>query len=151
MGTSATTPLNYTFPAGAVDANCVLNIFVYKSDPANLSTGQDVQQGTLFPAATGPTGIQNQNQVAEQFSLSQNYPNPFNPTTNIHFSIPKDGNVSLKIYDMLGKEVETYSDGFMKAGTYNAEVDASNWASGVYFYTLKSGDFFETKKMTLIK
>ncbi len=106
----------------------------------------------MFPATTGPTGIINQNnEVPSNFSLSQNYPNPFNPTTNVHFSLPKDGDVSLKIYDMLGNVVETYVDGFMKAGTYNAEVDGSNWASGVYFYTLRAGNFVETKKMSLIK
>jgi hypothetical protein len=148
-GTSVTTPLNYTLPAGTVDANCVLNIFIYQQGVNQFNSV--IQQSKFFGATTGPTGIQNQNQVAQEFSLSQNYPNPFNPTTNIHFSIPKDGNVSLKIYDMLGKEVETYSDGFMKAGTYNAEVDASSWASGIYFYTLKSDNFVETKKMTLIK
>ena len=91
------------------------------------------------------------NEVPKSFALYQNYPNPFNPTTNIHFSVPKDGTVSLKVYDMLGNLVDTYVDGFVKSGTYNAEVDASNWASGIYFYTLRTNSFVETKKMSLIK
>ena len=150
QGNSVTTPLNYTFPAGVFDANCKLNVFVYQQG-ANITYDNYVQQGTVIPATTGPTGIINQNTTATQFNLSQNYPNPFNPTTNIHFSVPKDGTVSLKVYDMLGNIVDTYVDGFMKTGTYNAEVDASNWASGVYFYTLRTGNFIETKKMSLIK
>lgn len=149
-GNAVTTPLNYTFPAGVVDANCNLNVFVYVAG-SNISLDNDVQQSKYVPATTGPTGINPQSTTPTDFSLSQNYPNPFNPTTNIHFSLPKDGNVSLKIYDMLGNVVDTYVDGFMKSGTYNAEVDASNWASGIYFYTLSTGNFTETKKMSLIK
>jgi len=150
QGISATTPLNYTFPAGVVDANCFLNIFVYKQG-SDISLNSDVQQSTLFSVTSGPTGIHNQNGIATEFSLNQNYPNPFNPTTNIHFSLPKDGNASLKVYNMLGKEVAVYFDCFMKSGVYNAEVDASSWASGIYFYTLKAGNFVETKKMSLVK
>ncbi len=148
-GNGVTTPLNYTFPAGVVDANCNLNVFVYQQG-ADPGASSPIQQ-SMFVPATGPTGIINNNTTATQFSLSQNYPNPFNPTTNIHFSLPKDGNASLKIYDILGNEVATYVDGFMKSGTYNAEVDASNWASGIYFYTLRSGNFVETKKLSLVK
>ena len=150
-GNAVTTPLNYTFPAGVVDANCNLNIFVYKYTGGNPQSGNDVSQSKFVPATTGVTGIINQNQTPVSYSLSQNYPNPFNPTTNIHFSVPKDGNVSLKFYDMLGNEVAVYVDGFMKSGVYNAEFDASNLASGIYFYTLRAGNFIETKKMSLVK
>jgi hypothetical protein len=89
--------------------------------------------------------------VPAVYELEQNYPNPFNPTTNIKFAIPKDGSVSLKIYDAVGRLVGTYLDGFIKAGYYNAEVEASNFASGVYFYTLYAKDFVQTKKMILVK
>ena len=150
QGNSVSTPLNYTFPAGVIDANCNINIFVYQQG-STISSDYNVQQGTYVPATTGPTGIINQNTVATQFNLSQNYPNPFNPTTNIHFSVPKDGTVSLKVYDMLGNLVDTYVDGFVKSGTYNAEVDASNWASGIYFYRIKSNVFSSIKKMILTK
>ena len=89
--------------------------------------------------------------VVRDYSLSQNYPNPFNPSTKIAYSIPKAGNVKLVVYDVLGREVRTLVDEFKQAGAYNVRFDALNIASGVYFYTIKSGDFTETKKMTLIK
>jgi len=86
-----------------------------------------------------------------EYQLFQNYPNPFNPVTNIHFSIPKDGNVTLKFYDILGNEVSKYFDGFMKAGMYNVEFDGSNLASGIYFYKIVADNFTSTKKMILSK
>jgi len=93
------------------------------------------------------TGIVHEGiQIPNQYILDQNYPNPFNPTTNVHFSIPKDGDVSLKIYDMVGRLVATYLDGHVKAGNYNAEIDGANLSSGVYFYTLQAKDFVQTKE-----
>ena len=86
------------------------------------------------------------------FALEQNYPNPFNPTTKISFSIPKDDFVILKIYDMLGREVQTLVNEFQIANTYSVNFDASNLSNGVYFYRLQIGqDFVEAKKMLLIK
>jgi hypothetical protein len=99
----------------------------------------------------GLTGIQNQNQTAEEFSLSQNYPNPFNPKTKIAFTIPQRSHVSLKVYDIAGREVMALVDGEMGKGSYEADVDASHLASGTYFYRLEAGNFSETKKMTVIK
>jgi hypothetical protein len=147
---SYTIPLSYVIPAGVVEGNAVMNIFVYKTG-GTPSSSQQVQQ-TKMVSVTQPVGIQNtNNEVPDNYSLSQNYPNPFNPTTNINFSIPKDGNVSLKFYNSMGQEVATYVDGFLKAGVYNADFDGSNLSSGIYFYTLKSSDFVETKKMMLVK
>lgn len=147
-GQSVNVPLNYTIPSGFVPQNCDINFFVYKEGTV-YSTDCYVQQAKKENITL--VGIKNENTLASSFSLSQNYPNPFNPTTNVHFSIPKDGNVSLKIYDMLGNEVATYLDGFLKAGTYNAEIDGSNLASGIYFYKLAADGFAETKKMSLVK
>jgi hypothetical protein len=100
-----------------------------------------------------PTGINSTNsEIPAEYNLAQNYPNPFNPSTNIKFSVPEDGNVSLKFYDMMGQEVASYIDnGFLKAGFYNAEFNASGLSSGIYFYTLKTNKFVETKKMMLVK
>ena len=98
-----------------------------------------------------PTGIANEEYVPAEYSLSQNYPNPFNPATNIKFSVPKDGNVTLKIYDVKGKEKAVYMKGFLKAGTYNAQINAAGWTSGIYFYKLTADDFSATRKMVLIK
>jgi flagellar hook assembly protein FlgD len=143
-----TTNLNTTLDNSWVDQNCKLIVFVYKN--ASPMYMANIQQG-LTQSVTAPLGIQELTGVPKEYSLLQNYPNPFNPVTNIKFSIPKDGNVSLKIYDATGAVVQTYADGFMKAGSYNAEVDGTNLSSGVYFYTLKTADFFATKKMVLVK
>jgi hypothetical protein len=91
------------------------------------------------------------NEIPELYRLSQNYPNPFNPATNIKFSLPKAGNVKMVVFDILGKEVTTLVNEFRTAGNYVVDFDASNYASGVYFYTIKVNDFTETKKMLLIK
>jgi hypothetical protein len=86
-----------------------------------------------------------------EYSLSQNYPNPFNPTTKINFSIPKQGNVSLKISDVLGKEVMTLINETKTAGNYEVVFDGRNLASGAYFFRIESGDFADIKRMVLIK
>jgi hypothetical protein len=96
------------------------------------------------------------NSIPTSYSLSQNYPNPFNPTTTISFSIPicvtsDVPHVSLKIYDVLGREVATLVDEEKPAGNYEILFDGSNLTSGIYFYTLKAEGFSETKKMLLIK
>lgn len=93
--------------------------------------------------------------VPSGFSLGQNYPNPFNPTTKIHFSIPAGAtantHVQLKIFNILGQETALLIDKYLKAGEYEVTFDAKNLATGVYFYSLKAGDFTETRKMVLIK
>lgn len=91
------------------------------------------------------------NEVADAYELFQNYPNPFNPVTNIKFSIVESGLVSLKVYDVLGKEVAVLLNENKQAGVYEFQFDASKLSSGVYFYTLQSGDFIQTKRMTLVK
>jgi hypothetical protein len=90
-------------------------------------------------------------EVPQKYSLSQNYPNPFNPVTNIKFDITKKGFVSLKIFDLSGKEISSLVNEVLSTGSYQFSFDGSNLASGVYFYSIKSGDFRETKKMMLIK
>ncbi len=98
------------------------------------------------------TGIAElKNNVPSEFSLSQNYPNPFNPTTNINFTIPKSGFVSLKIFNALGQQVATLFSGFQKAGSYKVDFNASALASGIYFYRLQSGSNSVTKKLVLMK
>ena len=89
--------------------------------------------------------------IPRLYSLAQNYPNPFNPSTRISYEIPKSGIVKLVVTDVLGREVTTLVNEFKQAGSYSLEFNASNYASGVYFYTIKSGDFTNTKKMVLIK
>jgi hypothetical protein len=86
-----------------------------------------------------------------EYELGQNYPNPFNPTTNIQFSIPESGLVSLKVFDVLGQEVAQVINQELKAGVHKVDFNASQLTSGIYFYTLESGDFIKTQKMILLK
>lgn len=94
---------------------------------------------------------QNDNSVPSNFELSQNYPNPFNPTTNINFSIPNSGLTTLKVYNILGQEVATLLNKQMAAGSYTVDFDASNLSSGMYIYSIQSGDVEISKKMMLLK
>lgn len=86
-----------------------------------------------------------------EFKLSQNYPNPFNPSTNISFNLPSSGEVSLKVYNLLGQEVASLVNGRMNSGSHTVSFDASRLASGMYIYRLQAGSFMQTKKMMLIK
>lgn len=100
----------------------------------------------------GIVGVQNQNsQIPESYSLYQNYPNPFNPVTKIKYSIPINSHVTIKVYDILGKEVSTLVDKFTNAGEYEVEFNASNLASGIYFYQMLSGSTINTKKLLFMK
>lgn len=85
------------------------------------------------------------------FSLDQNYPNPFNPSTNISFTLQTSSNTKLKIFNAIGEEVETLVNGFKEAGNYEANFNASNLASGIYYYRLETADFTSMKKMILLK
>jgi len=151
-GQEVTRTINYVVPVSPqVDnpENCDLNIFVYKGG-SSYSVTNNVKQAYKTPL-TGTVGISNQNITPSEYKLTQNYPNPFNPNTNFSFSIPRNEKVSVKIYDMLGNEVETYVDGELSAGTYSIVVDGTNLSSGVYFYTMTAGSFTETKRMVLMK
>jgi len=86
-----------------------------------------------------------------EFILEQNYPNPFNPSTSIKFSIPESGFTTLKVYNILGNEVTTLISEELTRGVFTVTFDASELPSGVYFYTLKSNNYYETKKMLLLK
>ncbi|MBN1634267.1 MAG: T9SS type A sorting domain-containing protein [Ignavibacteria bacterium] len=97
------------------------------------------------------TNVTKYNQIPEAYSLSQNYPNPFNPVTKIGYAIPKQGLVTLKIYDVLGREVAVLINEEMQPGYYSVDFDASYLASGIYFYKLESGTFGEVKRMVIIK
>ena len=89
--------------------------------------------------------------IPKSFELKQNYPNPFNPVTIIGFSVPVTGLVTIKIFDVLGKEVWTLVNEKLQPGTYGTSFDGSKLTSGVYFYKISAGDFRETKKMLLVK
>jgi photosystem II stability/assembly factor-like uncharacterized protein len=90
-------------------------------------------------------------EVLNDFTLNQNYPNPFNPSTKISFSIPQNGFTTLKVYDVLGNEVANIIEGELSEGNYDIQFNASGLSSGIYFYSLTSGEFTKTMKMILSK
>lgn len=104
-------------------------------------------------AAEGGIVVSNEEveETPEQISLSQNYPNPFNPTTRISFDLPNSGFTTLKVYDMLGRQVKELVSRNMTAGEHTINFDASELSSGIYIYQLNMGDVSLTRKMTLIK
>jgi hypothetical protein len=130
--------------------------------PSVYVTGFAADNGTLYtstqfntvwkrPIAEIITGIQDAKQIPVEFALSQNYPNPFNPTTTINYSVSKSNSVTLKVYNVMGKEVETLVNEQKAPGNYEVRFDASKLASGIYFYQLKSGSLVSTKKLVLLK
>ena len=92
-----------------------------------------------------------QTQLPKEFSLGQNYPNPFNPTTIINYGLPVASNVSLEVFNTLGQRVAQLVDGREEAGYYVATLDASRLSSGLYFYTIKAGEFIASRKLMLLK
>ena len=87
-----------------------------------------------------------------KFELKQNYPNPFNPSTTISYSLPKAAHITLTIFDVLGRDIQTLVDAYTQAGHYSVKVDVKGFSSGIYFYSLQIGsDFASTKKMTFIR
>jgi hypothetical protein len=93
----------------------------------------------------------NSSTIPTVYSLTQNYPNPFNPVTRISYALPKDGFVTLRIYDIMGREVRTLVNEYKTANTYSVEFNASDLSSGVYFYKINVNGYTEMKKMMLIK
>ncbi len=123
------------------------------ADTTSPNTGV-IKVSSISFIISGITGVkQADNTIPGNFNLEQNYPNPFNPATEIKYSIPASsgGLVTLKIYDMLGREVATLVNGEKPAGTYGVTWNAVNMPSGVYFYQLKAGSFSATKKLMLLK
>jgi hypothetical protein len=91
------------------------------------------------------------NSLPTEYGLDQNYPNPFNPSTEIRYQLPENNHVKLQVYDILGNLVTTLVDQQMEAGYHNVIWNANHFASGVYFYTLRSGPYVSTKKLMLLK
>jgi hypothetical protein len=89
--------------------------------------------------------------LPKEFSLSQNYPNPFNPTTTIRYALPKAAHVTLRVFDILGREVATLVNADQEAGFKSISFDAGAFASGVYLYKVEAGTFIDVKKMVVLK
>ncbi|MFN0158582.1 MAG: choice-of-anchor B family protein [Bacteroidota bacterium] len=121
---------------------------VWIKDEFTTVSSQDTFQ---FVYSTTATGVDDRNVTPMQYELAQNYPNPFNPATVIHYQLATSDVVSLKVYDILGREVAILVDGMQTVGSHRVEFNASIFVSGVYFYRLKAGNFVEQKKMVLMK
>ncbi|MDP2365868.1 MAG: T9SS type A sorting domain-containing protein [Ignavibacteria bacterium] len=103
------------------------------------------------PVTVGVESPENEREIPTQFRLFQNYPNPFNPSTKLSYSITQSGLVALKVFDVLGTEIETLINEEKPLGTYELNWNAANLPSGVYFYRLQAGSFGQTRKMLLLK
>ena len=125
--------------------------FLLKSDGYVTEDGWYVDDINLIAYEFVPTDAEPFAANITSYSLEQNYPNPFNPTTEIEFKVPQAGLVSLKVFDLLGKEIVTLINEHKSVGAYKVNFDASRLPSGVYFYRLQAGDFIQTKKMVLLK
>ena len=119
----------------------------------DTTTGNDEIFYRKMAIPTAPTvGVsESENLTLNKFALNQNYPNPFNPSTMISYQMPITGNVTLKVYDILGKEVATLVNETKEAGSYEVMFDASKFSSGIYFYRLQVGNFTAVKKLVLMK
>lgn len=117
----------------------------------NMQTGSLYKLRVNYTVLTTVNENINTSSVPASYELSQNYPNPFNPTTNIRFALPNSENISLKVYNQLGREVAVLAEGFRNAGSYEINFDASDLSSGIYFYKLITGSTSMTKKMMLVK
>jgi len=126
--------------------------FRLTSDANTTGTGWYIDDIKITNFAGGVSGINpGKTPIPEKFSLEQNYPNPFNPATQINYSVPKAGLVKISVFDVLGREVKSLVNEFKTAGYYAVDFDGTNLSSGFYFYRMQSGNFVDTKKMSLIK
>jgi hypothetical protein len=148
------TGLSYTETLGfqGYGNDIVYRLKVTAANPNNYATKYIKKQyAVLDETNIGKDFEQENSELPKQYELKQNYPNPFNPTTLISYLLPEDGFVTLKIFDILGNEISVLENIYKTAGTYSVSFDASELTSGIYFYTITSNNFFQTKKMLLIK
>jgi hypothetical protein len=122
-------------------------IYIVSKDSVQMVAKQVVLIGN--PKTTAVENDNSKKIVA--YKLLQNYPNPFNPATTISYEIPKTSFITLKVYDILGRQVKTLVNKEMNSGSYETKFDASSLTSGIYFYSLQAGSFSQSKKMILLK
>jgi hypothetical protein len=142
-------PIEYL--PGETPDSAYIQIAVY--DSSGVGTGGVGAYAIVDDLSLGgpATAITGNNVSINSFELKQNYPNPFNPSTVISYTLPTSGEVTLKVYNVLGDEVTTLVNEEKSAGSYEVKFDASQLSSGIYFYKLQAGLFVETKKMMLIR
>ncbi len=134
-------------------SNMARGYYTDNQSGCTMTSGSNLtyRPNTCFTMTTVNNTTQISNVIPTQYSLTQNYPNPFNPVTRINFAIPKQGLVSLKVYDVLGREVKSLVNEVKAPGEYSVDFNGTELSSGVYFYKLESNGFTDIKKMMLIK
>ncbi len=137
-------PTTITGPLTNAKGNPTLQVSVFTSDNSHLYAASAIKSLVVV-------GVENPQELPKSFALNQNYPNPFNPSTVISYDLPVKGDVTLKIYDVLGREVATLVNEKQNAGSYKVTFNASKLSSGVYFYQLQAGSFSSVKKLILMK
>jgi len=152
---SGTAPFTGSFrpesPLSAFNGQSPFGNWTFRvNDNASSDTGR-VMNYAINISYNATVGINNNNNMPFSFILEQNYPNPFNPGTSIKYSVPEAGAVTLKVFDVSGREVAVLVDGVKQQGIYTVDFNASHLASGIYFYRIEAGEFTAVKKMMLIK
>jgi hypothetical protein len=129
-------------------SNAIVNI-----DDGTVNFNMSLVSNYVILTSTVITSVEQENSsiIVDDFRLGQNYPNPFNPSTTINYTLPKNGDVTLKVFDVLGREVKMLVNQTQQAGNYNVSFNASDLPSGIYFYELNSNNFVQVKKMMLLK
>ncbi len=128
------------------------NLVIHSLAIGGASLFAATDNGVWIRPLSEMTGVKlGMNEIPEMYSLTQNYPNPFNPSTTISFDLPSRSYVTLKVFDIIGREVSTIVSGEFQAGSYTRQWNAAKMASGVYFYRLTAGNFVNTKKLLLLK
>ena len=153
-----TVKYKYTLPTNTITGDSIKFYFTYETN-SQTPVREPVDDQKTYKFSYGSmnisnlTSVKNGNEIPSQFYLSQNYPNPFNPSTVISWQLAVSSLVTLKVYDILGREVVTLVNEYQQPGIHNSKfiINNSTLPSGVYFYRLHAGDFSETKKMILIK
>jgi hypothetical protein len=145
----------YNLNTSGISSGELLRIRITASTNIKNPTATPVDDYTTHNITTGMSATQSLAlqglNAATDYALGQNYPNPFNPATTISYQVPKDGRVTIKIFDAIGREVTTLVDEFKPSGRYSVKFDASHLSSGIYFYSIRSADYTAVKKMSLIK
>ncbi|MCL5027841.1 MAG: T9SS type A sorting domain-containing protein [Bacteroidetes bacterium] len=129
----------------------LMKIAAFKDTIIFHSNSKNSNYTFLYVEALGYVHIDDEQSIIEEYLLYQNYPNPFNPSTTISYQLPHAGFVTLKVLDVLGREVKTLVNEYKGIGNYFVSFDASDLPSGIYIYQLNANGFFSTKKMLLIK
>lgn len=132
---------------GLPDTISVVSMFVASNDYVFLGTSYH----GIYRSSQKTTSVSMREGVAASFKLLQNYPNPFNPSTTIRFELPTQSFISLKVFDVLGREITTLVEGSHEAGIFSVKFDGSRLVSGVYCYRLQAGNYVETKKLVMLK